>query len=124
LVKDRVVVHKNTLLAFIENSANYKNFLLKSFVNTINIGKSRFPFEKSKETQFGDLKNYFTAFKSESIAHNLNAKLQPYRIEGIIQSYKAIDFKKWLNLLEKQKIINQNKLELEKSDLERYQSLF
>jgi len=125
LVKDRIVVEKNRPLAVIENSANYKDvFLLKSIIDTINIEKSKFPFEKFKLTQLGDIESYFAVFKNESIAHDLNAKLQPYRIEGIAQSYEVIQLKERLNLLESQKIINQNELELEKSDLERYQGLF
>lgn len=125
LVKDRIVVKKHIPLAVIENSANYKDvFLLKSIVDTINIDKFKFPFEKFKSTQLGDVENYFAVFKNESIAHDLNAKLQPYRIEGIAQSYEVIQLRERLSLLESQKSINENELVLEKSDLERYQGLF
>lgn len=125
LVKDRIAIEKNLPLAVIENSANYKDvFLLKSIVDTINIDKSKFPFEKLKSAQLGEVESYFAVFQNESIADDLNAKLQPFRVEGTAQSYEAIQLKERLSLLESQKSINQNELVLEKSDLERYQGLF
>ena len=125
LVKDRTIVEKKTPLAVIENSANYKDvFLLKSIVDTINIDKSTFPFEKLKSAQLGEIESFFSVFQKESITDDLNAKLQPYLVEGTAQSYEAIQLKERLSLLESQKSINQNELVLEKSDLERYQILF
>lgn len=125
LVKDRTIVEKNTPLAVIENSANYTDvFLLKSIVDTINIDKSTFPFENLKSVQLGEIESFFAVFQKESIADDLNAKLQPYQVEGTAQSYEAIQLKERLSLLESQKSINQNELVLEKSDLERYQGLF
>ena len=125
LVKDRTTISKNTPLAIIENSANFKDvFLLKSIVDTINIDKNKFPFEKLKSAQLGEVESYFAVFQKESIADDLNAKLQPYQVEGTAQSYEAVQLKERLSLLESQKSINQNELVLEKSDLERYQGLF
>jgi multidrug efflux pump subunit AcrA (membrane-fusion protein) len=125
LVKDRANILKNKPLAVIENSANYKDvFLLKSIIDTINIDKNKFPFEKLKSAQLGEVESYFAVFQKESIADDLNAKLQPYQVEGTAQSYEAIQLKERLNLLESQKSINQIELVLQKSDLERYQGLF
>ena len=125
LVKDRTIVTKNTPLAVIENSANYKAvFLLKSIVDTINIDKSKFPFGLLKSAQLGEIESSFAVFQKESIADDLNAKLQPYQVEGNAQSYEAIQLKERLSLLESQKSNNQSELVLQKSDLERYQGLF
>lgn len=125
LIKDRMNVTKNTPLAVIENSANYKDvFLLKSIVDTINIDKSKFPFEKLKTAQLGEIESFFALFQKESIAVELNSKLQPYTVEGSAQSYEAIQLKERLSLLESQKSINQNELVLQKSDLDRYETLF
>ena len=124
-IKDQAIVRKNTPLAVIENSANYKAvFLLKSIVDTINIDKSKFPFELLKSAQLGEIENSFAIFQKESIADDLNAKLQPYQVEGTSQSYETTQLKERLNLLESQKSINQNELVLEKSDLNRYEGLF
>lgn len=125
LVKDKSNVAKNTPLAVIENTANYKDVLfLKSIVDTIDINKDNFPFEKFKEAQLGDVESSFALFQKEFIADELNSKLQPYRVEGKAQSYEAIQLKERLTLLESQKEINSDELVLQKNDLERYEGLY
>jgi len=125
LVKDRMNVTKNTPLAVIENAANFKDvFLLKSIVDTINIDKNKFPFEKLKTAQLGEIESFFAVFQKESVTDELNSKLQPYKVEGSAQSYEAIQLKERLSLLESQKSINQNELVLQKSDFDRYETLF
>jgi multidrug resistance efflux pump len=125
LVIDNATVVKNTPLAVIENSANYAAvFLLKSIVDSIDIDKNKFPFEKLKSAQLGEIESFFAVFQKESIADDLNSKLQPYQVEGTAQSYEAIQLKERLSLLESQKSINQNELALQKSDLDRYDGLF
>ena len=125
LVKDGVNVSKSTPLAIIENSAYYKDvFLLKKIVDSIDINKIKFPFELLKSAQLGEIENSFAVFQKESIADDLNSKLQPYRVEGRAQTYEAIQLKERLNLLESQKSINQNELALGKIDLKRNQGLF
>lgn len=125
LVIDKATILKNTPLAVIENSANYKDvFLLKSIADTIDIDKNKFPFEKLKSAQLGEIESFFAVFQKESIADDLNAKLQPYQVEGSAQSYEAIQLKERLSLLESQKSNNQSELVLQKSDLDRYDVLF
>lgn len=125
LVVDKAAVYKNSPLAVIENSANYKDvFLLKSMVDTIAIDKNKFPFEKLKMAQLGEVESYFAVFQKESIADDLNAKLQPYQVEGTAQSYESIQLKERLRLLESQRSSNQAELVLQKSDLDRYEGLF
>ncbi len=125
LVKDRMNVTKNMPLAVIENAANYKDvFLLKSIVDTVNIDQNKFPFEQLKTAQLGEIESFFAVFQKESIADELNSKLQPYKVEGSAQSYEAIQLKERLSLLESQKRLNQNELVLQKSDLDRYETLF
>ncbi len=125
LVNDKATVYENTPLAVIENSANYKDvFLLKSMVDTIAIDKNKFPFEKLKMAQLGEVESYFAVFQKESIADDLNAKLQPYQVEGTAQSYESIELKERLRLLESQRSNNQAELVLQKSDLDRHEGLF
>lgn len=125
LVKDKETIKKNTPLAVIENSANYNDvFLLKSIVDTIDIDKNKFPFDKLKSAQLGEIESFFAVFQKESIADDLNTKLQPYQVQGSAQSYEAIQLKERLSLLESQKSINQNELVLQKNDLDRYEGLF
>lgn len=125
LVEDKATVLKDKPLAVIENTANYKDvFLLKSIVDSININKSSFPFEKLSNAQLGEVESSFAIFQKEYIADELNTKLQPYKVEGTAQSYEAIQLKERLSLLESQKSINQNEIELQKLDLDRYETLF
>jgi multidrug resistance efflux pump len=125
LVNDRATILKNTPLAVIENSANYNDvFLLKSIVDTINIDKNKFPFEKLKSSQLGEIESLFALFQKESIADDLNTKLQPYKVEGTAQNYETIQLQERLNLLESQKDINQSELALQKIDLDRYETLY
>jgi len=125
LVADRMNVTKNTPLAVVKNSANFKDvFLLKSIVDTINIDKNKFPFDKLKAAQLGEIESFYAVFQKESIADDLNTKLQPYQVEGTAQSYEAIQLKERLSLLESQKINNQSELILQKNDLDRYEGLF
>lgn len=122
---DKTIVSKNTPLAVIENSANYKDvFLLKSIVDTFNIDKSRFPFEKLNLQQLGEIENSYAIFQKEYIADELNSKLQPYKVDGNAQKLESIQLNERINLLQSQKSINQNELELQKSDLDRYETLY
>lgn len=125
LVKDKENIAKETPLAIIENTANYNDvFLLKSCVDNFIIDKNEFPFEKTNALQLGDIESYFAVFQKEYIADELNTKLQPYQVEGNAQSYEANQLRERLNLLESQKSINQSELELQKNDLERYETLY
>lgn len=125
LVKDKAEVSKETPLAVIENAANYKDvFLLKSIIDTINIDNYVFPFEKTKALQLGDIESSFALFQKEYLVDELNNKLQPYKVEGAAQSYESIQLRERLSLLESQKTINQSELELQKNDLDRYETLY
>ncbi len=125
LVNDKEIVGLNTPLAVIENTANYKDvFLLKSIVDSVNIENSKFPFEKLHSLQLGEIESSFALFQKEYIADELNSKLQPYRVEGSAQSYEATQLRERLSLLESQSTLNQNELELQKNDLERYETLY
>ena len=125
LVKDKENVAKETPLAVIENTANYNDvFLLKSCVDHFIIDKNEFPFDKTNALQLGDIESYFAVFQKEYIADELNTKLQPYQVEGNAQSYEANQLRERLSLLESQKSINQSELELQKNDLERYETLY
>ncbi|WP_396169111.1 HlyD family secretion protein [Flavobacterium sp.] len=125
LINDKSNVSKNTPLAVIESTANFKDvFLLKSITDTIDIEKSNFPFEKLQSAQLGDIENSFSVFQKEYSADELNRKLQPFKVDDNAHSLETIQLSERLKLLESQKIINQNELELNILDLERYQTLF
>lgn len=125
LVQDKLRVQKNTPLAVIENAANYKDvYLLKSILDTLNLKSIHFPFEKLKLAQLGDIENAYAAFQKESLAQDLNLNLKPYQVEGNAQTYESIQLKERLGLLLSQKEINQSELQLQKNDLDRYETLY
>ena len=125
LVNDKSNVKENAPLAVIENSANFSDVSkLKAITDSIDIDKNPFPFDKFKNTQFGEIESAFAIFQKESIADDLNKNLKPFQVNGSAQGYEAIQIRERLSLLESQKSINQNELVLQKTDLDRNQSLF
>lgn len=125
LIEDKAQVKANTPLAVIENSANYKDvFLLKSTVESINLDKNEFPFEKFKDVQLGEIEASFAVFQKEYIADQLNKKLKPYNVDTNAQSYEKTQLIERLDLLMSQKSITLSELELEKKDLNRQEGLF
>jgi len=125
LIDDKSMVTKNTPIAIIENSANYRDvFLLKNVIDTIDVIKSDFPFRLFRSVQLGEIESAFAAFQKEYRANRLNNQLQPYKVEGNSQSMEAIQLKERLSLLISQQGIRQSELVLEKKDFERHQLLF
>ena len=97
---------------------------MKSITDTISLTHSKFPFERLKEAQLGEIENSFAMFQKEYIASELNKQLQPYKVESSAQSFEAKQLRERLQLLEGQKEINQSELQLLKTDVERYEKLF
>lgn len=124
-VKDKTEVQSNTPLAIIENSADYTAvFQLKTVLDTINLDKSKFPFELFFGANFGDLEAPFALFQKEYIASDLNKQLKPFQVESSAQSFESRQLNERLNLLINQKEINQAELQLQKKDIDRYEQLF
>ena len=125
LIEDKANVKANTPLAVIENSANYKDvFLLKSTLESINLDKSKFPFEKFTTAQLGEVEASFAIFKKEYIANRLNKELKPFTVETNAQGVEKTQLSERLELLLSQKVITQKELELQKSNLNRHETLF
>ncbi len=125
LIKDKSIITANTPLAIIENSANFLDiFKLKSITDSINIDKKPFPFNDFQNAQLGEIESAFAIFQKESIADDLNKNLKPFQVNGTAQSYEAIQLRERLSLQESQKSINQNEMALQKSDLDRFETLY
>ena len=124
LVQDKSIVKENTSLAIIQNTAEYKDvFLLKSILEDHSQG-NEFDFEKLKNVQLGDIESAFALFHSAYIANELNTNLQPFQVERNAQSSESIQIRERLNLLQQQKTINESELQLQKSNVNRYETLF
>ena len=125
LIQDKQNVNQNTPLAVIENAANFKDvFLLKSIVDTIDIEKQLFPFEQFSNVRLGEIEQSFALFQKEYITNSLNEKLQPFKVETTAQSFEQKQLQERLQLLLSQKSINESELQIQKSDLNRYEGLY
>jgi multidrug resistance efflux pump len=125
LIQDKQHVMQNSPLAVIENAANYKDvFLLQRIVDTIDIEKQLFPFELFNNARLGEIEQSFALFQKEYIANSLNEKWQPYKVETTAQSFEQKQLKERLHLLLSQKSINESELQIQKSDLNRYEGLY
>ena len=125
LIEDMANVKANTPLAVIENSANYKDvFLLKATIESINLNKSEFPFDKFTTAQLGEVETSFAVFQKQYIADNLNKKLHPFDVETNAQGYEKTQLAERLELLIAQKSITDNELQIQKIDLNRQETLF
>ncbi|KGO93837.1 hemolysin D [Flavobacterium enshiense DK69] len=123
LVKDKMTIKENTPLAVIENSANYNDvFLLSKLINESEQG-AKFPFEKLKNAQLGEIENAFAVFQKDYIAEGLNADLKPFQVEGNAQKSETVQIQQRLNLLLQQKSINEQELKLQKNEINRYTAL-
>jgi multidrug efflux pump subunit AcrA (membrane-fusion protein) len=127
LVKNKAIVSKNTTLAIIENTANYKDvFLLKSIVENYNINDSKkaFPFALLKNIQLGEIESAFAVFQKDYEAEQLNKNLQPFEVENRAQISEKVQIKERLEILQQQKVINESELQLQKNEIARFETLF
>jgi multidrug resistance efflux pump len=127
LVKNKAIVPKNTTLAIIENTANYKDvFLLKSIVDKYNVNDSKkaFPFALLKNVQLGEIESAFAVFQKDYQAEQLNEDLQPFAVENRAQISEKVQIKERLEILQQQKVINESELQLQKNEIARFETLF
>lgn len=127
LVKNKTIVPKNTTLAIIENTANYKDvFLLKSIVDKYNVNDSKkeFPFALLKNVQLGEIESTFAVFQKDYQAEQLNEDLQPFEVESRAQISEKVQIKERLEILQQQKVINESELQLQKNEIARFETLF
>ncbi|TDP03917.1 HlyD family secretion protein [Flavobacterium sp. 245] len=127
LVKDKTTISKNTTLAIIENTANYKDvFLLKSIVEGYNVNDSKkvFPFAVLKNLQLGEIESAYAVFQKDYEAEQLNEDLQPFEVENRAQISEKVQIKERLEILQQQKILNESELQLQKNEMARFETLF
>lgn len=125
LIDDKATVLANTPLAIIENSSNYEDvFKLKNELDAFQKRNfTDFPFEKFKNSQFGDIESTFASFQKDYVANSLNKSLTPYQVESNAQKSESSQIKERLALLIQQKGINEQELQLQRSELARYTKL-
>ncbi|SHI34150.1 HlyD family secretion protein [Flavobacterium terrae] len=125
LIKDKALVKANTPLAVIENASNYEDiFKLKNELEAFQKRNfNDFSFVKFTNAQFGDIESAYAAFQKDYMANSLNKSLTPYKVESSAQRSESSQIKERLSLLIQQKSINEQELQLQKSELTRYTKL-
>lgn len=132
LVNDKVFVKENTPLAIIQNSADYKEVLnLSKDINGINsqdesalnINFNKI-IDRYKISNLGDIRQAFSLFEKDCIAHDLNQELQPFQVQAKAQNSESVQISNRLNILQQQKSLNESELKLQKNDVNRYEILF
>lgn len=127
LVKDKSIIQKNSTLAIIENTANYKDvFLLKSIVDHYDVNNPReaFPFAMLINKQLGEIESAYAVFQKDYQEQELNKDLHPFEIENRAQVSEKVQIKERLEILQQQKVINESELQLQKNEVSRFETLF
>ena len=132
LVEDKTIVPQNTPLAIIQNSADYQEVLSLSkeisFQASEDGARTKINFEaiinRYKLSNLGEIQQAFSLFEKDCLAHDLNQELQPYLVQATAQGSESIQIRTRLQLLQQQKSLNESELQLQKNDVNRYETLF
>jgi len=126
LVQNQQFIARNTPLAVIENTADYKDvFRLKSIIDTLTPGAAEFyfPSDNLQGLQLGDISTAYAVFEKDYIAYTLNKDLHPYAVEGAAQKLEVEQLGKRLALLVEQEKIAEQEIIIMKKELERFRRL-
>ncbi|WP_438422459.1 HlyD family efflux transporter periplasmic adaptor subunit [Aquimarina macrocephali] len=127
LVHDNAIVKEKTPLAILKSNANYKDiFLLKSIIDTINLGNDvfHFPFDKLPILSLGDIHTDFILFENSYSKYILNKKLQPFDNEQIANKFSMIALQQRLGNTITQQRHSEKEIMLKKKEILRHQKLF
>ncbi|MDR6845670.1 HlyD family efflux transporter periplasmic adaptor subunit [Flavobacterium granuli] len=124
LVENKSIVLENTPLAIIKNTANYHDvFLLKRLLDE-HVNGNDFDFKQLENAQLGDIESSYAWFHTAYITNELNNNLQPYEVEGNAQKSESVQISVRLAISQQQQILNESELLLQKSNINRFESLF
>ncbi|TPN82181.1 HlyD family secretion protein [Aquimarina algicola] len=127
LVKDNQIIPKNTPLAILESSANYKDvFLLKSIVDTIKVNSDSFvfPIDKLPVLFLGDIETSYALFENSYSEYILNKELQPFSNEAIANQVSLSELYRRLESVKAQKKLSKTELDFNYKELQRQKNLF
>ena len=126
-VKDNQHVIPGTMLAIIENAANYYDvFKLKSVIQHIDSSSKpeQFPIEEMPQLMLGEISEDYSRFETAHILYHLNEELQPFAADSYNGSLNQKELNDRENTLNNQLQLAQSELRLKEQDLERYRKLY
>lgn len=127
LIENHQKVFPKQVLAVIETSANYEDILqLTQILDTLqpNPHHFNFPIALTRNLNLGELEINYIQFEKAYTDYVLQMNLQPHSVERTSGKQSLSEIERRIISLQAQKKIEQGKLNLEKKDLERNQSLF
>ena len=127
LVEDNQIVPKDTPLAILRSTANYKDvFYLKSIIDTTKLDNQSFyfPVDKSRFLFLGDIETNFALFENNYSEYQLNKKYQPFNYEVIANEAALSESYRRLESLKAQKKIGFAELDFKKKELKRQKDLY
>jgi len=127
LVKDQEYVKHGQILAVIENTANFEDFLqLKSIVDTLRLDYQNFefPIDKTAHLSLGELEQDYALFEKSFTDFILNKNLKPFSMEAISGQQTLSELNGRIQVLQTQRELEKKELEFRKQDLERTKGLY
>jgi multidrug resistance efflux pump len=126
-VHDNQSVGENSVLAILENTANYADvYHLKSILDTLEMDKDRvsFPFDGLPILFLGDIEPDFAQFENSYFQFTINKELQPFSNEALANEVSMAELRRRLQSLIAQRNLGSSEIEFKKKDLERNETLF
>lgn len=126
LVDNKQYIGQNSYLAILENSGNNRDIvLLKSIIDTIAFNKENvyFPFNELPILMLGDIDVQFSEFEDSYFQYKIHQELKPYTTQINIDKMTNQQLINQLNNLISQQATNKKKLNVVKTDLNRYEEL-
>ena len=126
-VENQEIVKANQALAYIETNANYEDVTtLANIIDTLQQQNDNFefPVAQTQNLALGEIGSAYIAFEKAYTDYILQKQLRPYSIEKTAGQQSLTEINARIKSLEAQKKIEMSKLNVEKSNFERDQSLF
>ena len=127
LTDDNESVEANTILAVIENTANYQDvLLLKSAIDTIKVSHHDFyfPTEKLPVLTLGEVAADYALFETSYSEYVLNKRLKPFSNEFLANQMSVQEAEKRLSILISQEELGKQELLFKERDLARQKNLY
>jgi multidrug efflux pump subunit AcrA (membrane-fusion protein) len=127
LVQNDQKVQSGTILAVLQNAANYKDvLLLEQVLDTVTYDKKnfQFPLDSFPILFLGDLEAPFAVFENAYIQYQLNKDLQPFDNDALANRSTRIQLQAQLRNMLSRKRIQKKELDFKKKELDRNKVLF
>ncbi|WP_062056900.1 HlyD family secretion protein [Aquimarina longa] len=127
LINDQDKVKRGQVLAVIENTADYEDFLaLKSIIDTLSPNHTNFsfPIDKTELLSLGELEQDYALFEKSYTEYILNKNLKPFSITTLSGHQTVSELNSRIRILKIQRDLEEKEIAVRKQDIERTQTLY